>query len=68
MNNYPFISDELIRELKKDFPNKLPKAEITPFELGKLIGHQEVIEKLIIEQQITDGKDYRDDLEGESYV
>lgn len=62
-NSYPFISDELIRKLQMDFPNELPKVEITSFELGKKVGQQEVIEKLKIEQQITEGKDFRDDLE-----
>ena len=61
--NYPFISDDLIRVLRRDFPNELPRKEISPFELGKLIGHIEVIEKLITEQQINEGKDFRDDLE-----
>ena len=62
LNAYPFISDELIEVLKRDFPNTLPKKELSPFELGKLVGHQEVIEKLITEQLITEGKDFRDDL------
>ena len=62
-NSYPFISDELIRKLQEDFPNQLPKNEVSAFELGKRVGHQEVIEKLIVEQQITEGKDFRDDLE-----
>ena len=63
LNNYPYISDELIYKLKQDFPNELPKNEVTPFELGRLIGQQQVIEKLTVEQQITEGKDFRDDLE-----
>lgn len=62
-NSYPFISDELIRKLQDDFPNELPRTEISAFELGKRIGHQEVIDKLKVEQQITEGKDFRDDLE-----
>lgn len=62
-NSYPFISDELIRKLQEDFPNQLPKTEISSFELGKRVGNQEVIDKLIVEQQITEGKDFRDDLE-----
>jgi len=62
-NSYPFISDELIRKLQDDFPNELPRAEISAFELGRRIGHQEVIDKLKVEQQITEGKDFRDDLE-----
>lgn len=62
-NSYPDVSDLLIRKLQDDFPNKLPKCEITPYELGRLVGQQEVIEKLIVEQQITEGKDFRDDLE-----
>lgn len=61
--NYPFISDELIMVLQRDFPNKLPMRELSSFELGKLVGHAEVIEKLITEQQINEGKDFRDDLE-----
>lgn len=62
-NSYPDVSDLLIKKLKDDFPNQLPKTEVTPFELGRLVGQQEVIEKLIVEQQITEGKDFRDDLE-----
>lgn len=62
-NYYPYISDDLIRKLKDDFPNKLPKVEVSAFELGRLVGQQQVIDKLIIEQQITEGKDFRDDLE-----
>lgn len=62
-NYYPDVSDLLIKKLQDDFPNKLPKHEITPYELGRLVGQQEVIEKLIVEQQITEGKDFRDDLE-----
>jgi len=61
--NYPFISDELINALKKDFPDVIPRKELSGYQQGKLVGHQEVIEKLIVEQIINEGKDFRDDLE-----
>ena len=56
-NTYPEIDELLINKLKKDFPNKLPKKEISAYELGFLIGQQSIISKLeyeMNEQNETD--------------
>lgn len=44
--------NELINKLQERFNNQLPTKEVNSFELGKLIGNQEVISYLltIIEQ------------------
>ncbi len=52
--NYPAISDALIEVLKRDYPNTLPKKEVSPFELGRLIGQQEVVDKLIFEKEFNE--------------
>lgn len=51
---YPTITDELIKALEKDFPNTLPKTFIDKYELGVLIGQQQVIEKLKIEKKFNE--------------
>ena len=43
---YPKISNKLIECLEIDFPDVLPRREISAFELGKRIGQKEVINKL----------------------
>ena len=43
---YPKISNKLIECLEIDFPDVLPRREISAFELGKRVGQQEVIDKL----------------------
>lgn len=48
---YPIISDCLIEKLRRDFPNILPEKEISQFELGRLIGRQDVIGKLVTEKE-----------------
>lgn len=48
--NYPPISDKLIQSLESDFPNKLPTNYIDSYELGVLIGQQNIINKLKIEK------------------
>lgn len=40
---YPLISDATIQYLHEAFPNKLPTAKVSEFELGRLIGMQEII-------------------------
>lgn len=35
--------EKLLEDLESRFPNKLPTKEISSYELGKLIGIQEVI-------------------------
>jgi hypothetical protein len=54
--NYPAISDELIKCLKDSFPNELPTGNLDSFELGKLIGHQEVIEKMVAEKDYNENE------------
>lgn len=36
--------DELLDKLRNDFPDELPMAELSPFEYGKLVGIQTMIE------------------------
>ena len=44
--------NELINKLQERFNNQLPTKEVNSFELGKLIGNQEVIHYIltVIEQ------------------
>lgn len=51
LKEYPQISDLLIEVLERDFPNKLPKDYIDKYELGVLIGQQQVIDKLKTEKE-----------------
>lgn len=51
---YPIISDKLIECLVKDYPNKLPESEISAFELGILIGQQNIINKLKVEKEFNE--------------
>lgn len=47
---YPEISDKLIECLKRDFPDELPRKEISAFEYGRLTGRQDIIDKLEFEK------------------
>ena len=51
---YPSISDKLIECLERDFKDILPRTYKTEFELGILIGQQQVIDKLKIEKQYNE--------------
>ena len=51
IKEYPQISDLLIEVLERDFPDKLPKNFKDMYELGILIGQQQVIDKLKAEKQ-----------------
>ena len=46
--------NELINKLQERFNNQLPTKEVNSFELGKLIGNQEVIHYIltVLEQDI----------------
>ena len=44
--DYPFINESLIKTLMRDFPDVLPENELTYFEIGRLVGRQDVIKKL----------------------
>lgn len=52
--NYPCISDKLIECLERDFKDKLPRKYIDSYELGILIGQQQVIDKLKLEQKYNE--------------
>lgn len=51
IKEYPQITDTLIEVLERDFPNKLPKNFKDMYELGILIGQQQVIDKLKAEKE-----------------
>lgn len=52
--DYPPISDILIERLSLDFPDCLPRKEVTSYELGFLAGQQSVIDKLKYEAREED--------------
>lgn len=51
---YPPISDKLIECLERDYPNTLPRTYKDSFELGVLIGQQEIIDKLKVEKSYNE--------------
>lgn len=51
IKEYPTITDLLIEVLERDFPDKLPRKHKDDYELGILIGQQQVIDKLKTEKQ-----------------
>lgn len=54
IQDYPAISDELIKSLERDFPNRLPEEYINDYELGILIGEQKIISKLKFEKEYNE--------------
>ena len=50
MNDHdiPNISLELLDYLEKTFPNVLPSEDLPSFDLGKLVGIQNLIDHLIV--------------------
>lgn len=55
-NNYPNISNKLLECLIRDFPNELPNHYVNDFQLGVLIGQQQVIDKLKAEKLFNEDK------------
>lgn len=45
-DTYPYVSDGMLKYLKRTFPNQLPSKEVSAFELGQLMGIQYVIQHL----------------------
>ena len=37
------VETNIVTNLEEAYPNRLPYKEVSPFELGRLIGHQEVV-------------------------
>lgn len=52
--DYPVISDKLIECLSRDFPDKLPREYVDNYELGILVGQQQIIDKLKAEKQYNE--------------
>lgn len=42
----PKVPSGFLTVLQQAFPDKLPRKEVSPFEQGRLLGQQEVIDKL----------------------
>lgn len=42
------ISEDLLRELESSYEDKLPRYEPSAFELGKMVGAREVIDKILL--------------------
>lgn len=38
--------DRIIRLLTEHYPDKLPRTDLTPFELGQRVGRQDIIRHL----------------------
>lgn len=53
-NDYPIISDKLIECLTRDYPDVLPRKFKDSFELGILIGQQQIIDKLKVEKNYNE--------------
>ena len=53
-NDYPNISDKLIECLTRDYPDVLPRKFKDSFELGILIGQQQIIDKLKVEKSYNE--------------
>jgi len=45
---FPSISLELLEYLRFSFPNTLPIEEVSSFELGKLVGIQNLINHIVM--------------------
>lgn len=56
IKEYPQISDLLIEVLERDFPDKLPREYKDNYELGILIGQQQVIDKLKTEKHYQENE------------
>lgn len=48
--NYPDISEHLIKCLQRDFPDTIPREEISAYQYGVKVGQQLIIDKLIYEK------------------
>ena len=45
-NNYPYIPYDTVEYFTKVFPDKLPNKNVGDFDLGRLIGQQDVIKQI----------------------
>ena len=56
IKEYPLITDILIEVLERDFPDKLPRTYKDNYELGILVGQQQIIDKLKAEKAYQEEK------------
>lgn len=59
--NYPNIEDKLIACLIRDYPNTLPENKLDDFELGRLIGQQDIIKRLKSEKKYNEEERFLDE-------
>lgn len=59
--NYPNIEDKLITCLIRDYPNILPENQLNDFELGRLIGQQDIIKRLKSEKKYNEEERFLDE-------
>ena len=50
-------AEYILNWMNSAYPNKLPRDNVSPFELGVLIGQQQLIEQLKIKLKIEENKD-----------
>ena len=48
------VPTELLDALKEAFPDGLPRREVSPWEQGKLVGEQSVIDWLLMQKEQED--------------
>jgi hypothetical protein len=60
----PHAPSALLAQLKQAFPDKLPRHEASPFELGRLLGQQDVIDKVAQYHEKEYRSHVRSDLRG----
>lgn len=48
---FPTINKKLIQVLKEIYPDKIPQRYVDSYELGILVGQQQVIQKLEAERE-----------------
>lgn len=66
--NYPEISDKLIECLERDFPDKIPRIQMTEFAYGVLVGAMKVIDKLKLEKEYNEQLNMKDSEEEEGQM
>lgn len=54
---YPFIDEKLIQCLENDYPNILPTKYVDEFELGRLMGQQDIIYRLKREKEYQENEE-----------
>lgn len=58
--DYPEISDKLIECLDRDFPDTIPRIQLSEFAYGMLVGAMKVIDKLKLEKEYNEKLNMKD--------